>query len=326
MEHFFFVVGPFVCVRLLLICIVPPFTENINARIARKFLLIVQKYWPNFVQESPPAWTQEAYRPPRTKYSLCWCVCVGGAGGTPSTHGGGYPSRPGQGGYPIQSWPGGYPIQSWWGVPPTSQTWPGGLGGFPGYPPIIQTWPGGDTPHHPDLARGTLVTLRSSKPGWGSTLGAPPTIKTWPGYPSSRSGWGVPPTIMTWPGYPPSIQTWLGYPPPSRPGQGTLPPPSRPDWGTPPSRPGWDTPPPIEVWTDKQTENSTFPHPSDAGGNYWVGKVQAHFKLYQMKAWYLWCLIDFYTFDCNLNYEAQHSGCETWKAEIILRFAFSDVF
>ena len=24
-------------------------------------------------------------------------------------------------------------------------------------------------------------------------------------------------------------------------------------------------PPPREVWTDKQTENSTFPHPSDAG-------------------------------------------------------------
>ena len=37
---------------------------------------------------------------------------------------------------------------------------------------------------------------------------------------------------------PPTISTWLGYPPP-----------------------------PVKVWTDKQTENSTFPHLSDAGGN-----------------------------------------------------------
>ena len=26
-------------------------------------------------------------------------------------------------------------------------------------------------------------------------------------------------------------------------------------------------PPPLEVWTNKQTENSTFPYPSDVGGN-----------------------------------------------------------
>ena len=72
-------------------------------------------------QESPPAWTQEAYRLPRSKCSLCW------GGGTPSSHGGG--------GYPIQSWwwgglphpvmvvGGAYPIQSWWGdrYPPPSR-------------------------------------------------------------------------------------------------------------------------------------------------------------------------------------------------------------
>ena len=34
---------------------------------------------------------------------------------------------------------------------------------------------------------------------------------------------------------------------------------------------GWVTPPPVEVWTDKQTENSTFPHLPDAGGKYlWI--------------------------------------------------------
>ena len=206
-------------------------------------------------QESPPAWTQEAYRPPRSKCSLCLV-------------GGGVP----------------HPVM---------------MGGNP----IIQTWPGGtqDTPHHPDLAgvpppfRPGWSTSPPSRPGWGTPhhpdlagvpphhqdlAGVPPTIKTWPGYPyhpdlaggypgylpPSRSGWGtphhqdltrVPPTIQTWLGYPlhhpdltgvsPTIQTWQGYPPPSR--------------------PGWGTPPPVKVWTDKQTGNSTFSHPSDAGGN-----------------------------------------------------------
>ena len=28
------------------------------------------------------------------------------------------------------------------------------------------------------------------------------------------------------------------------------------------------SPPPVKVWTDTQTENITFPHPSDAGGKY----------------------------------------------------------
>ena len=43
-------------------------------------------------------------------------------------------------------------------------------------------------------------------------------------------------------------------------------------WGTPPP------PPPPRVWTGKQTETFTFPHPSDAGGKnrehtevtYWI--------------------------------------------------------
>ena len=32
----------------------------------------------SFEQEGPPAWTQEAYRPPRSKHTLC---CLGGGGG-----------------------------------------------------------------------------------------------------------------------------------------------------------------------------------------------------------------------------------------------------
>ena len=156
--------------------------------------------------------------------------------GTPSSHGGGTPSSHGEG---------------YCRNPPTIQTW---LGGYLGYLPLtIQTWPGRYPryPHHSDLARGTQGT---------------PTIQTWLGYlpppsrpcwsisPPSRPGWGTP-TIKTWPGYHPTIQTWLGYPPPSRPG-----------WGIP-SHPDLAGVPPIEVWTDKQTENSTFNHPSDAGSN-----------------------------------------------------------
>ena len=114
------------------------------------------------------------------------------------------------------------------------------------------------------------------------------------GPPTSRPGWGegVPPHHPDLAGVPPTIQTWLGYPPHHQDLAGVpQPPPSRPGLGTPspPSRPGWDTPPPhhpdltgvppphpdlagvppplVKVWTDKQTKNSTFPHPSDAGGN-----------------------------------------------------------
>ena len=59
-------------------------------------------------------------------------------------------------------------------------------------------------------------------------------------------GWGTPPA-----------KPGMGYPP-ARPGMGY---PPYPDlrWGRPP--------PPVEVWTDTQSENITFPHPSDAGGN-----------------------------------------------------------
>ena len=106
-------------------------------------------------QESPPAWTQEAYRPRRIKYSICYPVR--GEVPPPSL---GYP--PGQVwwgvpevGYPCQGTPpspglmgvpeveyppSGYPsIQVWWGVPP-GQVWPGGYprwGTLPplGYPP-----------------------------------------------------------------------------------------------------------------------------------------------------------------------------------------------
>ena len=107
-----------------------------------------------------------------------------------------------------------------------------------------------------------------SSPGGGG--GTPPTIQTW-------SWGGVPSTIQTWDGVPPTIQTWDGVPP--RPGMGYsptqtwdgVPPPPRPGTGYSPPRPGMGYPS-VKVWTDKQTENSTFPHPSDTGGNYRISR------------------------------------------------------
>ena len=149
---------------------------------------------------------------------------------------------PNGGGYPIQSWvegcthpvlavTGGYPIQSWLGVPHPRSRW--------------------GVPHHPVLAGGYPI---QSWPG-GYPIPGPG------GYPPS-AGWGTP------------LDLGLGTPSPSRPGmEYTLqldgvppPPPPGPGMGYPP-RPDPGLPPPIEVWTDKQNENSTFPHPSGAGRN-----------------------------------------------------------
>ena len=92
-----------------------------------------------YEQESPPAWTQEAHRPPRSKCSLCCSVCVCGGGprwGTPNM---GYPPRhrvpPEMGHPPDLRW--GTPTSELrWGTPPT-QTWDG-------VPPVPrkceQTW------------------------------------------------------------------------------------------------------------------------------------------------------------------------------------------
>ena len=192
-------------------------------------------------QESPPAWTQEAYRPSCSKCSLCrW-------------GGGGYPIQLWWGGYPIQSWLGSIPSRPGWGGYPTPSShgggrypgtpWPGlDGGGVPhpvmGYPPHHLDLAGG-YPHHPDLARGTPGTLPPSRPGMGYP---PPSDLGW-GTPHHQPWDGVPPTIRPGMGYPPTIRPGMGYPPPSRPGWGTPqssdlagvpPPPSRPGWGTPP--------------------------------------------------------------------------------------------
>ena len=112
------------------------------------------------------------------------------------------------------------------------------------------------------------VGSASSIPGWGGTTGTPhyPTIQTWLG-----DTLGTPPTIQTWDKVPPTIQTWsggtLGTSNHPDLGWGT---PSHPDlrWGTPQPRPGMGYPP----CKCGQTENITFPHPSDAGGNYGIAE------------------------------------------------------
>ena len=111
---------------------------------------LIHHDWNDLKQESPPAWTQEAYRPPCSEYSFCCPTRVpprGGTqvrvppwGGTQTPRGRGYPGL----GTPPGAW---VPPHLDLGTPPPQ----GGLGtppGGSGYPPGggTQTWvppPGG---------------------------------------------------------------------------------------------------------------------------------------------------------------------------------------
>ena len=95
-------------------------------------------------QESPPAWTQEAHCPPRSKCSLCCSVQWGGVEmGYPP-----YMGYPPDMGYP--------PTQTWDGVPPT------------------QTWDG--VPPYPDLRWGTPPEMLTDRHLWKQYLPAVPVI------------------------------------------------------------------------------------------------------------------------------------------------------
>ena len=103
-----------------------------------------------------------------------------------------------------------------------------------------------------------------SWPGWGYS-GCPPGWDTL--HPDLAGGLHP---ILTWPevtrvptrsGAPWSGWTWLGYP---LAGSGLENPPGWIWFGYPPAGPGLGTPPPRRCG---QTENITFPHPSDAVGN-----------------------------------------------------------
>ena len=172
-------------------------------------------------QESPPARTQEAYRPIRSKCSLCCSV---------SRIGGGTLSSPGQGGYPIQNWMGEYHIQSWCGVP------------------------------HPFLTEGWGYSIQSWVEGYGNWVAPCPDLG-W-GIPRPDLGMRYPSPDLRW-SAPPHPDLRIGYPL------------SRPGMGYPPSWPGNGVASPLSAGQGyphpprkyEQTENITFPHPSDAGGN-----------------------------------------------------------
>ena len=193
----------------------------------------------------------------------------------------------GGGGYPIQSWTGepcklGYPHLSWpetwpgwgvypisgpgWGSTPSQIRMGGGAPSSPGWgrgyphPDLGPDLDGGCTPSQVQDG-GTPSQVRMggtpSSPGWRGVLH--PVLD--PGVPPPNPDLGPDPDR----GYPryylPAVRTCNGVPP--HPGLGWVPPP-HPDLG-------WDTPalswtwegvapsPPVEMWTDRQTENITFP-------------------------------------------------------------------
>ena len=135
-------------------------------------------------QESPPAWTQEAYRPPRSEYSF---YCPNWGEGEYLIPG----LDPDGGGVP-------HPRSRQWGTPSQVQT--GGTPSLARYPPVQVQMEG-----TPSLARYPPVQVRME--GTPSLARYPPVQVQMEGTPSLN---GVPP-----------IQTWLGYPPP---GPGRVPP------------------------------------------------------------------------------------------------------
>ena len=140
------------------------------------------------LQESPPAWTQEAYCPPRRKCLLCCSVSWQWAeGGVPHLvlDWGGYSRVP-----PI--WTRGWGTSwTWDGVPPT-WTWDGYHPvSWMGYPPAW-TWDGVPPPP------GHL--LWGKAPPWLLEWGNPPPVDLWWGLPPppQSAGWGKPPPPEMW--------------------------------------------------------------------------------------------------------------------------------
>ena len=124
-------------------------------------------------QESPPAWTQEAYRPPCSKYSLCCPNWVPPRQGTP------HPAGPGRVPPPSWTWqgtpPAGYPPSR---VPPQLD-----LAGYPpqldltGYPP----WQGNPPPQldlagYPPPVAAPWHSGKCCKALWD--MGTPPSGQT----------------------------------------------------------------------------------------------------------------------------------------------------
>ena len=130
-----------------------------------------------YEQDSPPAWTQEAYRPPRSEYSFC---CPNGGypilGPDPDR---GYliPGLDRGGGTPSQVQTGGTPalVRGTWAPPQSGPGQGTPIWTWPGYPPSGPSQ--GNLPHL-DLPR---------VPPIGTWLGYPP-IWTCMGYPQPHNG------------------------------------------------------------------------------------------------------------------------------------------
>ena len=156
----------------------------------------------NYIQESPPAWTQEAYRPLCSKYSLCCPNWV-----TPPRPG--YP--PSQGTPPAR-------------VPTPARVPPWGGTPRPGYPPSQGTPPARVPPGQGTPLARVPPWPGYPQPGYPPGQGTPrPGYPPWPGYPPSWTWQGTPPGY-TWQGTPPGcpMAFWemlqsimgYGYPPP----------------------------------------------------------------------------------------------------------------
>ena len=133
-------------------------------------------------QESPPAWTQEAYRPPCSEYSFCCPTWV-----------------PPPGGYPVRYPPGGgtrtppvrYPP---WGGTRTPLGVPGQVppqGGYPDPPGVPgQVPPPGGVPGHPPGGVPGQVPPRG-----GYLTGYPPRPMAFWEMLQSIMGYGYPPPV-----------------------------------------------------------------------------------------------------------------------------------
>ena len=134
-----------------------------------------------FEQESPPAWTQEAYRPPCSEYSFCCPNWVPPPAGYP-------PSWPGQGGtlpgYP----PAGYPLAVYPLV---------------GYPPAGYRVPPSRVPPWAGYPPGRVPPLAGYPPGWTWQGTQPPGV-------CPMEFWVMLQSIMGY-GYPPPPQVWTDW-------------------------------------------------------------------------------------------------------------------
>ena len=201
------------------------------------------------IQESLPAWTQEAYRPPRSQSKS---LLFRGGGGesldkiffSQSEHVSSqiwcqkfFPFTRGEGGHSTKKF---FPV--WKCIKPNLvlKNFPftrGGGGGVPWQKNFFPVW----TCIKPNLVSKIFPFTETRYPPPGPETGYPPGSET--GYPPATWTWDSPYLDLDL--GPPYLDLDLG---PLLPGPGP---------GTPP------------LGVDWQTENSTFPHPSDAGGNYW---------------------------------------------------------